>query len=548
METVRVLEPRVNIKQDVEKNHVVLYGGMRINEQIQPADSYNSSQALWTVNPPSTRTITDRYFKVRSYLRITTDQPHQLGTNDALRQLPLNSIVDVTTVQINGESISDNSGDKLHAMLCYGNDRTERNRSLSMAPSMPDSYQEYADWGVYGSAKNPLSAFGENGAEDPRGGFPVNVVSPTVFEVVVTEPLMISPFFNGCGMQEEGFVNVNQFNISLRYKSDLARVLSHSTLGNAITSVQVEFYQQPEMLCTFITPDMTQPIPDMQVLPYHKSQDYIKSVPSLAAGATTRVTSDSIKLSQIPRRLYLFVRHSRSSSTFNTSDSFLSVEGLSILWNNNSGLFSGATKEDLFEISRRNGLNISYQSWAKYRGGVMCIEFGKDIGLLDDEAPGVQGQYTIQIQMDVKNQSSSAFEGEFYQVFLMEGTFSIAENMGRASLGNLTKGLVLDSKEHPTPEVDYAHYEHLQGGSFFSSLKNIVNKVAHGVGSVADVASKVVSAVPGLSEIAPVISTVGDVAHGVEALSGKGLAGGRLAGGRLAGGRLAGGQVRRRKH
>jgi len=42
MESVRVIEPRVNIKSDVEKNHVVLYGGMRVNEQVHPADSHKT--------------------------------------------------------------------------------------------------------------------------------------------------------------------------------------------------------------------------------------------------------------------------------------------------------------------------------------------------------------------------------------------------------------------------------------------------------------------------------------------------------------------------
>jgi len=472
-----------------------------------------------------------------------------LGTNDALRQFPVNSIIDVTTCSINGTGISDNTSDKLHAMLCYGNDRAERNKSISMAPCMPDNFQEYADWKIYGSGKCPLKSFGENGAEDPRGGFPVNVVSPTVFEVVVTEPLMLSPFYTGCGVQDEGFVNVNQFKVSLRFNPDLSRVLSHSTLGNAITNVQVDFYQAPEILTTFITPKLTQHIPDLQVLPYVKSLDYVKTVPTLTPGATTRVTSDSIKLSQVPRRLYLYVRHSRASSKFTTSDSFLSIEGLKILWNNDSGLFSSATKQDLYEISRRNGLNLSYSSWAQYRGGVMCIEFGKDIGLLDDEAPGVQGQYTIQIEMDVKNQSSSNFDGEFFQNFLMEGSFSIAENVAIDTIGNLTKDVVINSGV--SAELPYDQYEGLQGAGFFSSLKNIINKIARGVQTVAGIGSKVAGVLD--PELRPIIDAVGTVAGGVRRATGGGVVGGGVSGGGISGGgmsgrRLVGSGVRRRRH
>ena len=543
MDTIKVIEPRVNVKRDVEKNHIVLYGGLRVNEQINPADSWGNVgakpvQALWTINPPSTQTIVDRQMRIRTYFEITTDVALQLGTNDALRQFPISSLCDVLTVQINGESISDNLADKLHAMLCFGNTAQQRIDTNSTTPGMPDNYQQYADWGTYGSAKNPLANYGENGAEDPRGGFPVEIVAPNIIRVVLTEPIFMSPFLSGFYGQDEGFVNVNQLNISYRWKSDLSQILSHSSLGGAITTVDVTMYQAPELLTTFITPDLTQPVPDLQILPYHKTQDYIKSVASLADNATTRVISDSIKLSQIPRKLYLFCRHNRQTSDHTTSDSFLAIQGLSILWNNQSGLFSSATQQDLFEISKKNDCNLSWSQWSKYRGSVMCIEFGKDIGLLDNEAPGVQGQYTLQIQMDVKNVSGAVFDAEFYQIFLMEGTFSIAENMGRASLGNLTQQAVLASKS--APEMDYHQFISLRGGGFFSGLKNFINKVARGVQSGIGFAEKfapaVVGAFPELAPIASALPLVGRLAGGVR----------KSTGGRLAGGRLAGGSVSRR--
>lgn len=421
METVKVIEPRVNIKTDVDKNHTVIYGGLRYNEQVNTADSWGSSttkplQALWNIFPPSTKTIVDRFMKIRCYFEVTTDADLQLGSNDALRQFPISSITDVLTVQINGESISDNTGDKLHAMLCYG-DRCDWNKSLSMTPTYPDSYQDYADSATYGSGKNPLSHYGESAAYDPRGGFPVEVLSTTKFRVIVTEPIMMSPFYSGQGLREEGFVNVQQFNIAYRWKSDLTKLMSHSSLGNAITSVDVKMYAAPEILTTYITPDLSQPIPQLQVLPYHKPQEYVKSQhpTALAAGASiSSIYSDSIKLSQIPRKMYIFVRHARDSSDYKTSDSFLTMTGLDVLWNNQSGLFAQASQQELYEISRRNGCNLSFPQFSKYRGSVFCCEFGTDIGLLDNEAPGVQGQYTIQVRPTFRNDSAVPFTGDFY--------------------------------------------------------------------------------------------------------------------------------------
>lgn len=535
MEAIKVVEPRVNVKSQDAKEHVVLMGGLRVNEQVNPADSWGSAgatpvQALWTINPPSSKTIVDRCMKVRCYFEVKTDQDLQLSTNDALRQFALSSLCDVLSVQINGENISDNVSDKLHAMLCYGNTAEDRNGQCSTTPTMPDAYKQYADWATYGSAKNPLSNYGENGAEDPRGGFYVDVIDARTFRVVLCENIMLSPFLSPFQQQEEGFVNVNQINISYRWKSDLSQILSHSSLGNAITTVSVSMYQAPEILTTFITPDLTQPIPQLQVLPYYNSQDYLKSYPNIASGSTVKVISDSIKLSQVPRKLYLFVRNQRSSSNQNTSDSFLKIKGLSILWNNQSGLFSSASEQDLFNISKRNGLNLTWNQWAKYRGGVMCIEFGKDIGLLDNEAPGCQGQYTIQIQMDVENDTGATFQGEFFQVFMMEGTFSISENFARASLGNLTNDVVLRTKAEGE-ELDYHHYNRIHGGSFWTGLKSFVNKVARGVQSVLPIASKVVGAVA--PEFAPIVSGVGQVAGLARSATGGRLAGGRLAGGRV---------------
>jgi len=530
METIKVIEPRVNVVGDVQKNHIVLYGGMRYTEQVESADSWGSPSstpinAVWNIFPASTQTIVDRYMKIRCYVEITTDADLQLGTNDALRQYPISAITDVITCQINGQAVSDNLGDKVHAMLCYGN-RDELYKSTSMTPNYPDNYQEYSDYTLYGSGKNPLASYGECGmSADPRGGFPVEVIAPNKIRVVITEPIMISPFLDGQGHQDEGFVNVNRIQISYRWKSDLSKILSHATTGNPITAVDVKFYQAPEILYTQITPDLTQPIPQLQVLPYNKLQEYLKPSNTFASGEVRQLVSDSIKLSQIPTHMYVFARHARETSNYLTSDSFLVLEKLDVLWNNQSGLFSQCGKQELYEISRRNGCNLSYQAFSEYRGSVFCAEFGKDIGLLDTEAPQVQGQWTIQVRPTFRNASSLGDNWDFYVVFSNGGTFSISENMGRVSLGNLTSQIVLNAKT--SDELDYHGYENLQGGKFHMKLKHLINKVSRGVQKGAKVAKAM--GVPYASE-------VGEVA---------GLAR-KLTGGRVSGGALASGNVMRK--
>jgi hypothetical protein len=536
MDLVKYLEPRVNVKESVDSEHVVLQGGMRLNEQVTTANSWGSDtakpvQASWTINPPSTQTIVDRNMKVKCYFRISCDGDLKIGIDDALRQFPIASIMDVLTVQINGETVSDNVADKVHAMLCYGNDAEQRGKDTSTSPCMPDMFQEYADYATYGSGKNALADYGEAGSKlEGRGGFPYTPSGPRAFEVEVTEPLFMAPFLNGFHHSAEGFVNVNQMNINMRWKSNLSQILSHSSSGNPITTVTVTMTRAPEILTTFITPDLTQQLPALQVLPYSKTQEYVRAMPTLTAGASTTVVTDSIRLSQVPRRVYLFARHQRALADQNTSDSFCSIDNLSILWNNQSGLLASASAQDLYRLSAENGCNLTWPQFSKYRGSVICLEMGKDIGLLDTEAPGVQGSYTLQVTANCSNKSSLAFTGEFFLVVQNQGTFSISENFARASLGNLDQAMVLSAKQ--APEIHHLTYHQLQGGSFFSGLKNIVHKIARGVQRVAN--SRFAKGLVGTvaPEFSGTLAGVGKLAGMAANATGSGVSGGAVSGGR----------------
>jgi hypothetical protein len=481
MEVIKVVEPRVDVRRSVDKNHAVLLGSERVTYTTNIADSYNTNMqsASWSITPPSNKTIIDRNIRVRAYIDVVTDVALQLGTNDALRQFPLNSLVDVTTLQINGESISDNTGNNLHALLCYGNDAKTRSSQWATSPCMPDTYQQYSDWTTYGNARSPLSDYGEVSNEQSRGGFVVQVISSTNFRVIVTEPIFLSPLWSH-GKQEEGMVNVNSLRLSLRFKAGLDRILSHSSAGGAITSVTTTMYQAPELLINYLTPSLVQPIPELQVLPYQKLQHYIRDVPALAASATTTVISDTIRLSTIPRKIYLYVAHSEATKTFAVSDSFLKINNINVTFGNQAGLFSSATPEQLYTMSVENGLNTDFAGFQKFRGSVVSIVMGKDIGLQANEAPGVNGSYNIQVQMSVTNTGSASFTGTFYMSVLNDGTFSIGDNSARASIGNLTSEMVLMARD--SEQIDY--HEIYGGGKFWSGLKSIVNKVARGVESL----------------------------------------------------------------
>jgi len=533
-ELTKVMYARSHIVPDTMKTHIVRQGGSRVNQQVFPSNSWGSPgaplvQASFNISPPSTQTIVDRNIRVKAYLEVVVDQPLQIGTNDGLRQFPLSAITDVVTCQINGETVSQNTADLISAMNCYHNDAYDRNRAISTSPAMPDQYQKYSDWQLYGSARNPLADYGENASEMSRGGYPITIAPDGLsFRCELTEPLFLSPFLSGQD-EDEGMVNVNQLNLSLRWVQLTNRVLSHASSGNPITAVSASFYQAPEVLVNYITPMITYPLPTVQTFPYSKLQQYIKPVGNFVAGSTQTLISDSIKLSLIPHRMYAFVRHARSSSNYTVADSFAKISRMSVLWNNQSGLLSTASEQELFDISSRNDCNLSYPQWDKYRGSVMCIEFGKDIGLQANESAGVSGQYTIQVQIEATNLDDTS-DYEFFLIMDQPGTFSVFENGARASIGNFSEAMVLSAQQGDS-ESSHAVYTSLHGsgrGRFMKGFKNFIHRFASGLGDVSKMAAPIVGAL--VPEIAPALSLVSQIAPQVAKAS---AGGSRTTGGRL---------------
>jgi hypothetical protein len=528
--------PRSNVVSDQFKTHLIKQGGSRVTQQVFASNSWGSvnapiTQCSFNINPPSSQTLIDRDIRIKCYLTVTVDQPLQIGTNDALRQFPISAITDVITVQINGETLSQNTSDINNAMLTFNNTVQDRNGAISTSPSMPENFQAYSDWTVYGSGKNPLADYGENSSEMTRGGFPVTIAANGLsFTCEVVEPLFLSPFTSGQS-DEEAFVNINQLNVSLRFVQLINRVLSHSTAGNPITSVGVSFYQAPELLVNFITPQITAPLPTVQSVSYSKLQQYIKPVNGFVQGSSQTVISDSIKLSMIPSAMYLFVRHARSASNYLVSDSYAKLSNINVLWNNQSGLLATASDQELYSITHRTGSNLSWAQYSKYRGSVFAVEFGEDIGLQANECAGVAGQYTIQVQATAKCLGGTG-DYEMFLVMDMPGTTSVYENGCRSSIGNFSESMVLAAHQS-SEQMSHEVYASLHGGgrrgggSFGSRFKTFIHKVSGGIQKAANFAA------PLVDKLAPqygaLVRGVGGVAGEVSNLTGSG----RTSGGNL---------------
>jgi hypothetical protein len=469
-------------------------------------------------------------------MEITSDSgDFQIGTNDGLSCMPIQSITENILLGINGDQTSVQLSDIAPALRTIHATQEDRAKYWSASTAMPDSYQRHSDWNTYGSARNPLAAYGENSAEPNRGGFEYEVISPTKVRVIVTEPLFISPLLMLDGAAE-GMVNISQLTLQLQLKSDLGLAWSHASTGNAIGAVSVTFYQPPEVMLRYLTPDSLQKTPMLQTLPYHRPQQYVKTMPNLADGASvSNFVSDSVKLGQVPLKAIVFARRSRGTSNFTTTQSFLRLTHLQLTFDNQASLLGTASEQQLHEMSVKNGSNLTWSDWGKYRGSVAVVNFGSDIGLPDDLAPGTQGQFNAQFQASFKNVSGDPIDAEMYVVYIYEGSYEIMPNAARSTLGNLTRGVVLEAVEN-SDHIDATEHDMLAGGSFLSGLSHFIKKAARGIATIAKIATPVVAAVA--PEFAPIAAGVGAVSDATASALGGSLAGGGVSGGALAGGRL----------
>lgn len=221
---------------------------------------------------------------------------------------------------------------------------------------------------------------------------------------------------------------------------------------------------------------------------YWDVQRYPTSIGAYLPDEIRRVSSQNIQLQSIPRRIYLFARRTNASRSFNDCDAYLGIEGISINWNNRSGLLASATKQDLYKISRKNGCYLSWNQWSGENmffasggtndringvGSILCLEFGTDIGLLDVESPGLDGTYQLQIDVTFKNfNQTNDLICDFYIVTISEGVFTIQDNRSISQIGVISRQDILDSQT--SPQVDYYDVRRVQGlGDFFGAVGDV---------------------------------------------------------------------------
>jgi len=531
LQPVLVRDPRTILTN--EREYAVLRAGSQTTMKQFTTTSISNSSIQFSCPPPSGGIIVDR--KIYFYLpvRLTLTGLAPVGDSlinmdqDAPRAWPIMGSIDTLQVTINNQSVSINIADMVHALMHFNTDRKLTEADYSMTPNQLDQSQQYSD--LFGSIRSPLARYQDSNDQSVMGraGFPFTIVSQevstnpavaitSVVDLPLCEPLLLSPMYfghsNGCG-----FFNVNTMDFNITFLGNAGnRMWSHDATSvgivSTISNISYQFngfdpafsYNDnvPYMLFTYITPNETQVIPyNMPITyPYFDVQRFPTDSQSAAAvNVQKQYNSNNIQLNSIPRRMYIYLRR-RNQDLFNTpdfTDTFLSIENVSIQFQNKNGLLSSANKRQLYEMSLKNHCNMNWTQWSggpvnnpnltsQYGtiGSIVCIEFASDIGLDSIEAPGKLGQYMLQVQVTATNVSDDAtLVPTLYLIVVSEGSFTI-EGLGKAStnIGVITSQDILDAQSNPF--VSYKDVEEVNGGNFFSGLKDFGRKLLHGAKDV----------------------------------------------------------------
>lgn len=482
------------------------------------------------------------------------------GVTDSLAPFPLNSLFTTSTCSINNTTLSQTLQDVLPQLLKM-NSVHAITKYNTMTPAMPDQYWgNFADGvATNSSVLASLNNAGLDYRYMPRGVHPVNVYCqshtwPTsgntqagsdnslvslgiagekwviVLDTNITEPIIgLSPWtFGSEDYDAAGIYGINNMSFTFNIDSTCRRVLSSATgwitkvelntlnsghgFGNLNKSGLTIAQTQPSLLFRFLTSQPTDLIPTKNVLPLISYPRYLTSsanngspIPFASRDATTglitatsvTITSNSLQLSQIPDKFIICVRVPMNNQNWNNTSSFLTINSCSITFSGNQGILSGASAQDLWRISKRNGSQISWEEFSGTStingksttnngvvtfnpnayvptiGSLLVLNPSYDMSLPVFLSSGSIGQFLFQIQLNVTNQFTGSGAGIVPEICIVtanSGVLTVQSGTAAAYGGLLTKELVLAANsEHPSAHVSSTEHNQKIGGNLGNS-------------------------------------------------------------------------------
>ena len=435
---------------------ISVHGNQTVRERVLMADSASAQGCSFntSLNP---KDLLDRTILLRVPIDVVMTASADndaidltTGANLTLASDPIHRIMQSCTLTVNNCSQSYEPYITSAALNKY-NAHHEGNFSLTVA----DPFNTVSRLNV---AQPP---FVKTGTDVSRQDYPYTLTQtvaagPSTKNVIkrsyILTCVLDHPFLARAGA-EEALANVSGLQLAISWTQSLngvaLKLAELKTAGTAAVNVTAEFPagQKPSLLLRTYQPSVA--IPKTVTVP--SNQFITKRFTVAALDATVKpFETGNITLSQVPERIFIFARPATAIADAVTPDIFANISGLTVRSSNNSGGLSGATGEQLFEMSKRNKSEQSFDQWNDAQGSVLCIDVAEDVG---GWTPGVRETMSLDMQVSLSactwddhpykvlttaRTTGAAANYNLYVVFEMAGKLSLAEG-GQAMVSGGTE-------------------------------------------------------------------------------------------------------------
>jgi len=518
LEAVQIMDPRLTANASANRKYGVFRGANQISSRISQSTNFSNSSIIIDANPPSTGTYVDRKIYVLTQWELNfsgTSTPGNVllqarGMNtdpgvsngvsylQAPRAYPFSNVCATAQIQLGNALISSNLNSYQRALVRYMNDTDSQNLDMSLCPSYPDQYFEYAStdpsYQIQYSNRNPLGSSLANTVVSPRGSFwgckiTKNTASEATVEMTVVEPFWLPPCLSGRHDTQLAFIGLQNmqlvFNLASRSGNIAYGLWSSAPDGSlsTITGISATLLGAQGQF-QYYTPPLTQSIPMSLNYTYSEVTNYITRYNStLAPGATQLLQFNAIQLNSVPDRVYIFISDADSNFTNESTDTFAVINSINITYVNQDGLLNNMTQQQLYLMSLNNGCNLSYEQWTNRTGSVLCLTWGSDIAVASPiQSPGVRGQFNFSFQVSVTNQTRLTINPQVNAVICQSGVLTIEQNNVSRNVGVLNEQDVLNVVESGV-QIPFSPSRNVYGGlkwgditAFFKKIPQVIRK------------------------------------------------------------------------
>ena len=454
-------------------SHKVAQPPIRSEWRLIPVQgSFNTTQSVFNIFPPSNTTIVDRRLLLRIGVTVTNTSTGTVSVSSAAqtkksypttavpRAFPVNSIINQTNVVINGAGgFVTQTSDVLYPMKRFiGDNECEFYHSPTQLDAAPDFITQVGAPSAerigsifYGTNTSQaalpedtkqmlVDAEGRIGTFRPRGTFPFTETTPGTSTARNVGYIFTEVILNGVlghASEEVGLVNVSKLDVTILYETDAVKSLLSSWVENTGDNAFTAAMTSADLLVHYITPSIPS-IPSVFTTDFKQYVINEKPAPGMRVSAQGVITSNTtqvfnnLTLNTVPEFMYIFIRPAKPLSV-TTGEYTARVKSISINLGTSFGHLSQMDEFTLFLLAKDNGFKGNYDQWTRM-GSILCIDCAKDLGLV----PGQNRYLPIDFTIDAALPEGAVTTGVSYNIVLMAivpGSVSIEPDRCTSILG-----------------------------------------------------------------------------------------------------------------